>query len=55
MLSSRPAWLRLLEDLRTSCAELAVAFGEVFGPLRFAGMALILAGLAATLLPAGDL
>jgi O-acetylserine/cysteine efflux transporter len=30
----------------------ALIFGEVFGPLRFAGMALILAGLAVTVLSA---
>ncbi len=31
----------------------AVAFGEAFSPMRYAGMALILAGIAVTLLP-GD-
>ena len=29
----------------------SLAFGEMFGPLRYAGMGLILAGLAAILLP----
>ena len=29
----------------------SLAFGEVFGPVRYAGMALILAGLAVIVLP----
>jgi O-acetylserine/cysteine efflux transporter len=32
----------------------AVVFGERFGPLRYAGMALIVAGLAVVVLPAGS-
>jgi hypothetical protein len=30
----------------------SAVFGEIFGPIRYAGMALILAGLAVIMLPA---
>jgi O-acetylserine/cysteine efflux transporter len=36
----------------TGVVASALAFGEVFGPVRYAGMALILAGLAVVVLPA---
>ncbi|MBV8653302.1 MAG: EamA family transporter [Alphaproteobacteria bacterium] len=37
----------------TGIVSSALVFGEVFGPLRYAGMALILAGLAVIVLPGG--
>lgn len=38
----------------TGVVASALAFGERFTPLRCAGMALILAGLAVVVLPAGN-
>jgi O-acetylserine/cysteine efflux transporter len=37
----------------TGILSSALVFGEVFSPLRYAGMALILAGLAVIVLPVG--